>query len=78
MLLMFLSACGPGSIRGAYKAEEWGVGKAGGDHPGAKRNGDGLWRVGTNEVFSEVSFAWYIRRGELRMNTKGGECLWGG
>jgi hypothetical protein len=38
-----------------------------------KANGDGLWRVGTEEV----TFAWYIKRGELRVNTKGGGVIVG-
>jgi hypothetical protein len=38
-----------------------------------KANGDGLWRVGSEEV----TFAWYIKRGELRVNTKGGGVIVG-
>ena len=38
-----------------------------------KANGDGLWRVGTEEV----TFAWYIKRRELRVNTKGGGVIVG-
>ena len=38
-----------------------------------KANGDGLWRVGTDEV----TFTWYIKRGELRVNTKGGGVIVG-
>lgn len=38
-----------------------------------KANGDGLWRVGSEEV----TFSWYIKRGELRVNTKGGGVLVG-
>lgn len=33
-----------------------------------KANGDGLWRVGSEEV----TFAWDIKGGELRVNTKRG------
>ena len=35
--------------------------------------GDGLWRVGSDEV----PFVWYIKRGELRMNTKEGGVIVG-
>jgi hypothetical protein len=35
--------------------------------------GDGLWKVGSDEV----SFAWYTKRGELRLNTKGGGVIVG-
>jgi hypothetical protein len=38
-----------------------------------KANGDGLWRVGSEEV----TFAWYIKGGELRVNTKGGGVIVG-
>lgn len=38
-----------------------------------KANGDGLWRVGSEEV----TFTWYIKRGELRVNTKGGGVIVG-
>jgi hypothetical protein len=45
-----------------------------------KENGDGLWRVGTEEAegtFVEVPFAWYIKRGDLRVNTKAGGVIVG-
>jgi hypothetical protein len=38
-----------------------------------KANGDGLWRVGSEEVI----FAWYIKGGELRVNTKRGGVIVG-
>jgi hypothetical protein len=38
-----------------------------------KANGDGLWRVGSEEV----TFAWDIKGGELRVNTKGGGVIVG-
>ena len=45
-----------------------------------KENGDGLWRVGTDETkgtFVEIPFAWYIKRGDLRVNTKAGGVIVG-
>jgi hypothetical protein len=38
-----------------------------------KANGDGLWRVGSEEV----NFAWDIKGGELRVNTKRGGVIVG-
>ncbi len=38
-----------------------------------KANGEGFWRVGGEEI----SFSWYIKRGELRVNTKGGGVIVG-
>lgn len=35
--------------------------------------GDGLWKVGSDEV----SFVWYIKQGKLRVNTKGGGVIVG-
>ncbi len=42
-----------------------------------KANGDGLWRVGSKEVFSEIPVVWYIKRGQLRVNTKAGGVIVG-
>jgi hypothetical protein len=38
-----------------------------------KDNGEGIWRVGDEEV----SFSWGIKRNELRVNTKGGGVIVG-
>jgi hypothetical protein len=38
-----------------------------------KENGEGAWRVGDEEV----SFSWYLRRNELRLNTKAGGIIIG-
>ncbi len=38
-----------------------------------KANGDGTWKVGDEEV----PFAWDIKGGELRVNTKGGGVIVG-
>ena len=45
-----------------------------------KENGDGLWRVSSDEVagtFVEVPFAWYIKRGDLRLHTRAGGVIIG-
>jgi len=38
-----------------------------------KPNGEGIWVVGTQEV----TFSWYIKKGDLRVNTKEGGVLVG-
>jgi len=38
-----------------------------------KDNGQGVWRVGDDEV----NFSWYVRSSELRINTKGGGVITG-
>ncbi len=38
-----------------------------------KANGDGIWRVGDEEV----PFSWYIKGGELRVNTRTGGVIVG-
>ena len=45
-----------------------------------KANGDGLWRVISDEVNGtpvETPFTWYIKRGDLRMNTRAGGVIVG-
>jgi len=38
-----------------------------------KANGEGTWKMGEEEV----PFSWYLKRGELRVNTKGGGVIVG-
>ncbi|MHC1728825.1 MAG: hypothetical protein AB9866_22950 [Syntrophobacteraceae bacterium] len=38
-----------------------------------KVNGEGIWRVGDDEV----NFSWYVKRDELRLNTKNGGVIVG-
>ncbi len=38
-----------------------------------KENGEGTWRKGDEEI----PFSWYVKSGELRLNTKGGGVLVG-
>lgn len=69
MLLMLLASCeSKDKFAGTYKAE--GKVEVVLELHGT---GDGLWKVGSDEV----SFAWYIKRGELRVNTKGGGVIVG-
>lgn len=74
LLLFFIVSCESkdGAI-GTYQA-------APGDSPKKaeivmelKANGNGIWRVDDEEV----SFAWYVKDGELRVNTKGGGVIIG-
>ena len=74
LILVFLAACGSkGKVAGNYRAE-------GKDLPGQvetvielKPNGDGAWKSGSEEI----PFSWYIKGGELRINTKGGGVIVG-
>lgn len=80
MVLMLLLSCGSGDrYVGVYKAMQ--------EPPNQreiilelKENGDGLWKVGTDEAkgtFEEVPFTWYTKRGDLRVNTKAGGVIVG-
>jgi hypothetical protein len=45
-----------------------------------KANGDGVWKMPSDEAkgtFVEVPFTWYIKRGDLRVNTKAGGVIVG-
>ena len=42
-----------------------------------KANGEGLWRVGSKETNPEIPVVWYLKRGELRVNTKEGGVIVG-
>ncbi len=73
LLLLILSCGSKDQVIGTYRADP-------GDSPHPvetvmelKANGEGIWRVGDEEV----SFAWYIKDGELRVNTKGGGVIVG-
>ena len=74
LLLILIISCGSrDQFTGTYRADA-------GDSPKQaeimielKANGDGVWRVGDEEV----PFAWDIKGGELRVNTKGGGVIVG-
>jgi hypothetical protein len=42
-----------------------------------KANGEGVWRVGSKDVPSEIPVVWYIKHGELRVDTKEGGVIVG-
>lgn len=42
-----------------------------------KANGDGFWRVGRKDTFSETPVAWYLKHGDLRVDTKEGGVIVG-
>jgi hypothetical protein len=65
---------------GVYQAEETGSAKQEAIILELRANGDGVWKVSSDEAkgtFVEVPFAWYIKRGDLRMNTKAGGVIVG-
>jgi hypothetical protein len=74
LLVIFVIACGSREkFIGAYKAAANDSSKQTETLMELKANGDGVWRV--NE--EEVPFAWYVKDGELRINTKGGGVIVG-
>jgi hypothetical protein len=58
---------------GTYKAEAKDMPKQAEIFLELKANGDGIWRVGDEEV----PFSWYVKGVELRVNTKGGGVIVG-
>jgi len=78
VLLVFLLSCEPKDrYAGVYKAAGKETAKQEEIILELKANGDGLWRVGSKEVFSEIPVAWYVKHGELRVNTKAGGVIVG-
>ena len=81
MCVMLLVSCeSRDRYVGVYQAEATGAAKQEVVILELKANGDGLWRVGSDGVKDasvEVPFAWYIKRGDLRMNTKAGGVIVG-
>ncbi len=74
VLLMSLLSCeSKDKYAGTYKALNQEA-KSGGEIVlELAGTGDGVWRVGSDEV----TFVWYVKRGELRLNTKGGGVIVG-
>jgi len=71
---MLMISCGPkDKFTGIYKAEAEDVPRHAETIVELKANGDGVWKVGDEEV----TFSWYIKGGELRVNTKGGGVIVG-
>jgi hypothetical protein len=74
LLLVLMFSCeSKDKYAGLYKAEGKATPKQAEITVELKANGDGLWRVGDEEV----SFSWDIKGGELRVNTKGGGVIVG-
>jgi hypothetical protein len=74
LLLVLLVSCGSkDKFTGVYKAVEKDLPKQVETLVELKPNGDGAWKVGDEEV----PFSWYIKGGELRINTKGGGVIVG-
>ena len=76
---MFLAACeSRDKYVGVYQAEAKGSAMPDVIILDLKANGDGLWKLSSHEKkgeFVEVPFAWYIKRGDLRINTKAGGVI---
>ena len=74
LLLFLIISCGAkDQFIGAYKAEVKDSPKQAETVLELKADGDGIWRVGDEEV----PFSWYIKDGELRVNTQGGGVIVG-
>lgn len=68
LLLLILSCGSKDQYIGTYQADPDDSHKPAEIVMELKANGAGIWRVNDDEV----PFAWYIKGGELRVNTKGG------
>jgi hypothetical protein len=81
VLAAFLASCESGDkYAGVYQAEAKGIAEQAAVILELRAHGDGLWRVssdGAKGTFVEVPFAWYIKRGDLRINTKAGGVIVG-
>ena len=79
LLVMFLAACeSRDKYVGVYQAEAKGSAMPEVVILELNANGDGLWKLSSHEKkgeFVEVPFAWYIKRGDLRINTKAGGVI---
>jgi hypothetical protein len=74
LLVILMISCGSkDQFIGTYKAEVKDLPKQAETVLELKADGDGSWRVGDEEV----PFSWYIKGGELRVNTKGGGVMVG-
>lgn len=74
LLLVLMISCGSKEqLIGMYKAEVKDSPKQAETVMELKANGDGIWRVGDEEV----PFSWYIKGGELRVNTRTGGVIVG-
>jgi len=81
ILLMFLVSCeSRDKYVGAYQAEATVSARQRVFILELRANGDGLWKVsphGTKGAPAETPLTWYVKRGELRINTKAGGVVVG-
>jgi hypothetical protein len=81
VLLMFLFSCeSKDKYVGVYEVQTTSSARQGVTILELKANGDGLWRVNSGKLtgaFVEVPFTWYIKRGDLRVNTRAGGVIVG-
>jgi len=75
VLLLLLSCESKDRYAGVYKAEGDAVKQE--IILELKANGEGVWRTGSKEVFSQIPVVWYVKHGELRVNTKEGGVIVG-
>jgi hypothetical protein len=74
LLLMLVLACeSRDRYIGTYRAEADKLPKQAEMIMELKANGDGAWKMGDEEI----PFTWYVKSGELRINTKGGGVIVG-
>jgi hypothetical protein len=74
LLLILMIACGSkDQFIGTYKADAKDSPKQAEIILELKADGAGIWRVGDEEV----PFSWYVKGGELRVNTRGGGVIVG-
>ena len=74
ILVLLLFACASeDQFAGVYHAEDVATPDESGMILELKEGGEGIWRTEDDEV----SFSWYLKKGELRINTKDGGVLVG-
>ena len=74
LLLFIIVSCGSkDQVMGTYQADSGDSQKPAHIMMELKPNGVGIWTVNDEEV----SFAWYVKDDELRVNTKGGGVIVG-
>lgn len=74
VLAFFMLSCGSKErLVGTYIADVKGSARHNETTMELKVNGDGVWRVGDDEV----TFSWYVKDDELRLNTKSGGVIVG-
>ncbi|MGD2127342.1 MAG: hypothetical protein PVG99_14775 [Desulfobacteraceae bacterium] len=73
LLTLHISCTSKEKYAGTYKAEGAETAGQAETYIELKENGEGAWRTGDEEV----SFTWYLKGGELRLNTKEGGVIVG-